>query len=101
MHNTAGNHCEGGKSGKERQNSFLSYIIYSIQVKVVHSVQSGGGLAAPAARCCAEARRVFVCDITVCCGKKASQRPADCAHRLPLCDFTGRAQSELGDLHKH
>lgn len=52
-------------------------------------------------RCHAEARPVFVSDITVCCGRKALQQPADCAHRLPLCDFTGRAQSELGDLHKH
>lgn len=60
-----------------------------------------GGLAGPAGRCCGVARRMFVRDITVCCGKAASQQPADCAHRLPFCDFTGRVQSELGDLHKH
>lgn len=31
---------------------------------------------------------VCVCDITFCCGKKALHQPADCAHCLPLSDFT-------------
>lgn len=82
-----------GKVTKKDEIVFFCYIVYLVQVKVIHGVQSG--------RCCAEARHVFVCDITVCCGRKALQQPADCAHRLPLCDITGRAQSELGDLHKH
>lgn len=41
-----GNCCEG-ESDKERWNRFLSYIIYLVQVKVVHSVQSGGGFSCP------------------------------------------------------
>lgn len=40
------------------------------------------------------------CDIIFCCGKKALHQPADCAHCLPLCDFTA-CVSELGDLQKH
>lgn len=43
---------------------------------------------------------VSVCDITFCCGKKALSQPADCAHCLPLADFTDCA-SEVWDLQKH
>lgn len=42
----AGN-CREGESDKERWNSFLGYIIYLVQVKVIRSVQSGGHLATP------------------------------------------------------
>lgn len=43
---------------------------------------------------------VSVCDITFCCGKKVLRQPADCAHCLPLCDFTD-CTPELWDLQKH
>lgn len=78
---------------------FLCYIICLVQLNVSqHPVRSG--TAWPARWRCPGARHVCVCDITFCCGKKALHQPADCAHCLPLCDFTARV-SELGDLQKH
>lgn len=56
---------------------WCSRMCHSAQSEATQLLRRGDAVSALAA-----------CLTSLCCGKKALRRPADCAHRLPLCDFS-------------